>query len=322
MKPSAKKGCFIMITYYMSTENTLYKSDTLEQGCWIYAVAPTDAEIGEIAEKTGIESDVLKAALDEEERARIELDEGVTLVVFDTPIASKDENNVVTYSTIPVGVISTKNYFITVCLTENTVLADFANGFIKNVNTTLRTRMILQILMQTSTRYLQYLKQIDKITDFIEKRLYKATTNNELVQLLDLQKSLVYISTSLKNIEMTLSKIERGRILKLYAEDEELLEDVIIEFRQAREMADTFASVLSGTIETFSSVISNNLNVTMKKLTSVTILLAIPTMISGFYGMNIGMDGIPLAENFWLPLGVSALITAVAAIILIKKKML
>ncbi|MBR6534984.1 MAG: magnesium transporter CorA family protein, partial [Clostridia bacterium] len=102
-----------MITYYMSTENTLYKSDTLEQGCWIYAVAPTDAEIGEIAEKTGIESDVLKAALDEEERARIELDEGVTLVVFDTPIASKDENNVVTYSTIPVGVISTKNYFIT-----------------------------------------------------------------------------------------------------------------------------------------------------------------------------------------------------------------
>ena len=311
-----------MITYYMSTENTLYKSDTLEQGCWIYAVAPTDAEIGEIAEKTGIESDVLKAALDEEERARIELDEGVTLVVFDTPIASKDENNVVTYSTIPVGVISTKNYFITVCLTENTVLADFANGFIKNVNTTLRTRMILQILMQTSTRYLQYLKQIDKITDFIEKRLYKATTNNELVQLLDLQKSLVYISTSLKNIEMTLSKIERGRILKLYAEDEELLEDVIIEFRQAREMADTFASVLSGTIETFSSVISNNLNVTMKKLTSVTILLAIPTMISGFYGMNIGMDGIPLAENFWLPLGVSALITAVAAIILIKKKML
>ena len=182
--------------------------------------------------------------------------------------------------------------------------------------------MILQILMQTSTRYLQYLKQIDKITDFIEKRLYKATTNNELVQLLDLQKSLVYISTSLKNIEMTLSKIERGRILKLYTEDEELLEDVIIEFRQAREMADTFASVLSGTIETFSSVISNNLNVTMKKLTSVTILLAIPTMISGFYGMNIGMEGIPLAGNFWLPLGISVLITTIAAIILIKKKML
>ena len=311
-----------MVTYYTVSDGVFSSVETLTEGCWIYAVDPTDAEIKRISADTKIESDVLKAALDEEERARIELDEGVTLVVFDTPIASKDENNVVTYSTIPVGVISTKNYFITVCLAENTVLADFANGFIKNVNTTLRTRMILQILMQTSTRYLQYLKQIDKITDFIEKRLYKATTNNELVQLLDLQKSLVYISTSLKNIEMTLSKIERGRILKLYAEDEELLEDVIIEFRQAREMADTFASVLSGTIETFSSVISNNLNVTMKKLTSVTILLAIPTMISGFYGMNIGTAGIPLAWNFWLPVAVSAVITIGAAFVLIKKKML
>lgn len=317
-----KKGCFIMVTYYRSTENALRKTETLEQGCWIYAVAPTSAEIKQIAESTGIEIQVLNAALDEEERARIELDEGVTLVVFDTPIASKDEKNVVTYSTIPVGVISTKNYFITVCLAENTVLSDFVNGFVKNVNTTLRTRLILQILMQNSSRYLQYLKQIDKITDYIEKRLYKATTNNELVQLLDLQKSLVYISTSLKNIEMTLSRIERGRILKLYTEDEELLEDVIIEFRQAREMAETFASVLSGTIETFSSVISNNLNVTMKKLTSITILLAIPTMISGFYGMNIGLEGMPLAGNFYLPLGISAAITVIAAVILIKKKML
>ena len=142
------------------------------------------------------------------------------------------------------------------------------------------------------------------------------------MQLLDLQKSLVYISTALKNIEMTLSKIERGRILKLYSDDAELFEDVVIEFRQAREMADTFASVLSGTIETFSSVISNNLNVTMKKLTSVTILLAIPTMISGFYGMNIGTLGIPLAGNFWLPVAVSAVITIGAAFVLIKKKML
>jgi magnesium transporter len=213
-------------------------------------------------------------------------------------------------------------YGILVSLSDNTVLQDFKNGFIKNANPALRTRFYLQIMLQTAGRYLQYLKQIDKITDFIEKRLYKATTNNELVQLLDLQKSLVYISTALKNIEMTLSKIERGRILKLYSDDAELFEDVVIEFRQAREMADTFASVLAGTIETFSSVISNNLNETMKKLTSVTILLAIPTMISGFYGMNIGTAGIPLAWNFWLPVAVSAVITIGAAFVLIKKKML
>lgn len=311
-----------MVTYYTVSDGVFCVAKTLQLGCWIYAIDPTSAEILQIAKETNIEPDVLKAALDEEERARIELDEGTTFIVSDTPIASKDEKNVVTYSTLPVGMIFTKNYFITVCLSDNTVLKDFANGFIKNANPTYRTRFYLQIMMQTAGRYLQYLKQIEKITDFIEKRLYKATTNNELVQLLDLQKSLVYISTALKNIEMTLSKIERGRILKLYSDDAELFEDVVIEFRQAREMADTFASVLSGTIETFSSVISNNLNVTMKKLTSVTILLAIPTMISGFYGMNIGSSIIPFAGNFWLPVAVSAVITIGAALILIKKKML
>lgn len=311
-----------MVTYYTVSDGVFSSVETLTEGCWIYAVDPTDAEIKRISADTKIESDVLKAALDEEERARIELDEGTTLIVSDTPIASKDENNVVTYSTLPVGMIFTKYYFITVCLSDNTVLQEFKNGFIKNANPALRTRFYLQIMLQTAGRYLQYLKQIDKITDFIEKRLYKATTNNELVQLLDLQKSLVYISTALKNIEMTLSKIERGRILKLYSDDAELFEDVVIEFRQAREMADTFASVLAGTIETFSSVISNNLNETMKKLTSVTILLAIPTMISGFYGMNIGTAGIPLAWNFWLPVAVSAVITIGAAFVLIKKKML
>lgn len=311
-----------MVKYYAVSDGVFSVVDTLTPGCWIYAVDPTPAEILDIAELSGLESDVVKAALDEEERARIELDEGTTFIVSDTPTATKNEKNVVTYLTLPVGMIFTKNYFITVCLSDNTVLHDFTCGFIKNADPSLKTRFYLQIMMQTAGRYLQYLRQIDKITDFIEKRLYKATTNKELVQLLDLQKSLVYISTALKNIELTLSKIERGRILKLYSEDAELFEDVVIEFRQAKEMADTFASVLSGTIETFSSVISNNLNVTMKKLTSVTILLAIPTMISGFYGMNIGSSIIPFASNFWLPVAISAVITAIATAILIKKKML
>ena len=314
-----------MLSIYTLTEGKIAPAEKVLPGCWLYAVSPDEGEIKRINEITGIEPDDIKAALDEEERSRIELDEGTTLIYADTPIAVKDETGAVTYSTIPIGIIKTKEYFITVSSKDNTILKDFSNNYVRGVNPAFRTRFYLQIMMYASNRYMQYLKQIDKITDHIEKRLHKTTKNAELIQLLDLHKSLVYFTTALKNIEMTLSKIERGRLIKLYDEDIELLEDVIIEYKQAREMADTFASVLTGTIETFSSVISNNLNETVKKLTSITILIAVPTMIAGFYGINVGMEGLPLMTipgGFWYIVAISALITAATAFILAKKKML
>ncbi len=312
-----------MIEYYTQNEKRLEKTEKLIPGVWINAIDPTAVEVEYLSNALGIDTAAITSALDEEERSHIDIDEdtGSVLIVIDAPIALKDEKNVVTYSTVPIGVIFTKENLITVCLRDDTVLRDFANGFVKNVNPMYKSRMFLQIMMHTAQRYMQYLRQIDKITDYIEKRLNKATTTNELLQMLDLQKSLVYFKTSLKNAEINLSRIERGRIIKLYPEDDELIEDVIIEYAQAREMADIYSSVLSGTIDTFSTVISNKLNETMKKLTSITIIIAIPTMIAGFYGMNINMEGLPLSENFWFIMALSALITGVAAIILYKKKM-
>ncbi len=319
-----KERNVIMIEYYTQNGKSLEKTESIAPGVWVYAIAPNADEVNFLAKELNIETGFITSALDEEERSHIDTDEdsGSTLIVVDAPIALKDEKNVVTYSTVPIGMIFTKSNLLTVCLRSDTVLSDFTNGFVKNINPSFKTRMFLQIMMHMAQRYMQYLRQIDKITDYIEKRLNKSTSTNELVQMLDLQKSLVYFTTALKNAEMNLSRIERGKVLKLYSEDDEILEDVIIEYKQAREMADIFSSVLSGTIDTFSTVISNNLNETMKKLTSVTILIAIPTMIAGFYGMNINMDGLPLSQSFWLIMGLCVVITGAAVAILIKKKML
>ena len=310
-----------MVNYYSIIGTKFEVLDKPSPGAWIYMVNPSNDEIEEITALAGIDSEYIRAPLDEEETGRIETEEGVTFMIIDSPLANKDENNVISYTTIPMGFTVTHDYIISVCLKDSTVLKDFADNYVKNVNTAFKTRFLLQILLQTAARYLQYLKQIDKISNYIEKRLYKSTKNKELIQLLDLQKSLVYISTSLKSIEVTLQKIERGRILKLYENDEELLEDVIVEFRQAREMADIYSSILTGTMDAFASVISNNVNEIMKFLTSITILMAIPTCISGFYGMNM-VHGMPGDGNFIIPLIISAGIAGIVAIILIKKKIL
>ncbi len=312
-----------MIRYYTKTDEKTELTDKIIPGAWIYAVNPTRDEVDFLSNSLGIERGLITSALDDEERAHIDIDEdtGDTLIVVDAPVAETDENGSATYYTVPIGMIFTKNHLITVCLREDTVLQDFVRTSLKNTDPLFKTRLFLQMMMYMAQRYMQYLRRIDKTTDTIEKRLHKDTTTKELVQMLELQKSLVYFTTSLKNTEMMLSRIERGRVIKLYSEDDELLEDVIIEYKQAREMADIFSSVLSGTIDTFSTVISNNLNETMKKLTSITIIIAIPTMLAGFYGMNINMDGLPLSSNFWFIVALSAVITGLAAAILFKKKM-
>ena len=175
-------------------------------------------------------------------------------------------------------------------------------------------------LLQVAKRFLQYLKQIDKIYSYMERQLYKSQRNKELIQLLDLEKSLVYFNTSLKANEVTLEKILRGRIITLYEEDHDLLEDVLIEVRQAIEMANIYSSIISGMMDAFASVISNNLNVTMKVLSSITILLAIPNIIFGFYGMNV--SGLPLDQFFWFPLALTGGIILLAAIVLKRKDLL
>ena len=223
------------------------------------------------------------------------------------------------YSTLPMGIVVTDKHIITVCLKETSLIRDLQDGLVKDVRTQQRTRFILNILLLVAKRYLQYLKQIDKTYNYMESQLYKSQRNKELIQMLDLEKSLVYINTSLKANEVTLEKILRGRIVTLYEEDHDLLEDVLIEVRQAIEMAQIYSSIISGMMDAFASVISNNLNVTMKILSSITILMAIPNIIFGFYGMNV--LGLPLDQFWWFPLVITVVVMVVLAIVLKKKNL-
>lgn len=308
-----------MISYYKTIDRKLVQLDNVEPGCWVSLVAPTEEEVTGIIDTLQVDAGFVRAGLDEEETSRVEMEDDQTLIVVDLPLAQTEADSVV-YSTIPMAMILTTDNIITVCLKETSLIKEFASTSVKNVETTHKTRFVLQMLYKIAGRYLQYLKQIDKISLYVEKKLHRSMRNKELIQLLELEKSLVYFSTSLKGNEVTLEKILRGRIIKLYDEDQDLLEDVLIEIKQAIEMSSIYTNILSGTMDAFASVISNNLNIVMKVLSSITILMAIPTIISSFYGMNV--DGIPFAGSFWFPVALAVVITAGGSVILHKKGML
>ncbi|MEQ2442610.1 magnesium transporter CorA family protein [Pseudoflavonifractor intestinihominis] len=304
-----------MLSIHKTIDKKMTRLDAIQDGCWINLTYPTEDELNTVSEALNVDSGFLRAALDEEETSRIDTEDGQTLIIIDVPAVEKDD--AVVYSTIPLGIIVTEKHIITVCLKESSIVKDFQDGLVKNAETQKRTRFILYMLLQVAKRFLQYLKQIDKIYNYMERHLYKSQRNKELIQLLDLEKSLVYFNTSLKANEVTLEKILRGRIITLYEEDHDLLEDVLIEVRQAIEMANIYSSIISGMMDAFASVISNNLNVIMKVLTSITVLLTVPNIIFGFYGMNI-TAGLPLDQFWWIPLILAILILSIVALILKK----
>lgn len=280
-----------MINFYKTSDEKLIKINGAEEGCWVSAVAPSEEEIVKLAMEVGVMQEFLRAALDEDETARIQTENGQTLILIGVPYAEKRDNTV-SYTVLPMSIIITSRNILTVCLKNNSIISDFADGLVKNVQTTQKTRFVLQILMRMSARFLQYLRQINKITNYMEKQLYGSLRNKELVQLFDLGKSLVYFSASLKANEITLEKILRGRVVKLSEEEHDLLEDVLIEVKQAVDMSNIYSNVLSTTIEAFSSVRSNNYNFLLRALISVIIVIAIPLIIFSFYGM--GRTGVTL----------------------------
>lgn len=307
-----------MIKIYKTIDGKIEEIETIEKNSWIDMVNPTEEELLFITQELGVEPDFLRAALDEEEISRVEAeDNDHALITIDVPVVQKN-TKMVLYTTIPVGIIQTEDNIITVCLRGNTLIDDFAKGRVKNVFTNLRTRFIFQILYRIASRFLVYLRHINRMSTDIERELHISLKNNELIQLLDLEKSLVFFSISLKANQAVVEKLQRGRIIKLYEEDKDLLEDVLIEVQQAIEMSNIYTNILSGTMDAFASIISNNLNIVMKILTSLTILTAIPTMFASFYGMNV--TGIPIA-NFGFVVAIALVATGVAAFVLFKKKM-
>lgn len=286
-----------MISIYKSTSEvnpTLQQLDNVEPGCWINMVSPSEQEILLISKKIGVPIEFLNAALDEEETSRIDIEDNNILVILDIPFTEMEENSL-TYDTYPLGIIHTEKALITICLKNNKILTDFIEGNIRSFYTFKRSRFILQILYRISSYFLVCLRQIDKKSWMIQNKLHKSMNNKVLMQLLSLQNSLVYFSTSLKSNELTLEKMIKLDIMQKYEEDKELLEDVIIENKQAIEMTSMYTHILSATMDASANVISNNLNLVMKILASVTIVISIPNIYSGIFGMNV--DGLPWSSS-------------------------
>lgn len=292
----------------------------IEKGCWVNLENPSDKELEEVARVTGVGEDMLKAALDEEERARIETEDGHTLIIVDIPIID-DQSNRYVYSTLPLGIITSEQYFITVCLRDTTVIGDFVKGRVRNFDVNKRTRFIYQILYLNAIKFLHCLKQIDKTSMRVQQSLHRSMKNKELIQLLDLEKALVYFSTSLNSNQIVIDRLKVINAIKHYEEDNDILDDVIIENKQAIEMATIYRDIMSGTMDAFASVISNNQNIVMKFLAAITIILTIPTIVASLWGMNVGVPFEGKIWGFWVVIGLIAAITIPVLIVMIKKKM-
>ena len=294
------------------------------RGCWINMVNPSENEIKTVCKNVNIQEDFIRYPLDYEEKARIEEeeDDNTILFVIDIPV-TEDSQDGILYTTMPLGMIVVRDdYFITVCLKKNKLIENFEKQKVKGFQTFKKTRFIFQILYSNASYYLDYLKKINKETEIAENALKQTPKNEDFLKMLTLEKGLVYFSTSLKSNELVMEKTLRGKIIKLYDEDEDILEDAITENRQAMEMAKIYTDILTGTMDAYASLISNNLNVVMKTLTSITIILAIPTVISSFWGMNVKVP----FENTPFAFGIIALIAVVITLLtslwLNKKNML
>ena len=309
-----------MLEIFKTIGEDLVILDHFEDGVWVNLTNPNEAEIARVCTGLNAETDYVMAALDEEERSRIDYDNGQILILVDIPVNEKEDNADI-HITIPLGIVILKGSIITVCLRENFIIKNFINRRVKTFYTHYKNRFVLQILYKNATQYLQYLKIIDKASNRIEQDLHKSMKNKELLQLMKLEKSLVYFSTSLKSNELVLEKMLRMEYIKKYPDDTDLLEDVIIENKQAIEMANTYSSILSGTMDAFASVISNNVNIVMKYLTSVTIVMAIPTMVASFFGMNVNVPFANIGSAFFIILSISVTLSAISIFFLIKRKM-
>ena len=307
------------MTTNITTEINEYKS-----GNWINMINPTESEIFEVCRNLNIEQEFIKYSLDYEEKARIDLeeDDGTILFIIDVPIIEK-ENDVEIYTTMPVGVIFVRDeYVITVSLKENDIIKKMERIVGKKVITYKKSQFLFQLFYENSSAFLNLLKEINKKTEHIERTLKKDLKNEDLLKMLNLEKALVYITTSLKSDEVVMEKTLRGKIIKLYEEDEDLLEDAIVENKQAIEMSKIYSDILNETMDMYASIISNNINDIMKFLTSITIILAIPTLVASLWGMNVPVPFQNYQYGFPVLLAVSFVVTLTVMIWLKKRNML
>ncbi len=290
--------CRTLIQIYKSRKDSdpaiIEVVTTPDDGSWVRLTSPTEGELAEVASAYSLPPEFLRAALDEEERPRIDAEDGIVLIVLDVPMVTEMEG-IRTLTTLPLGIIISEKLIVTVCSRQSPILDDFIAGKVRHFHTAKKTRFLFQIFYRNASSYLNHLRQIEKSISRIEAELHRSMKNEELFQMMELEKSLIYFSTSLKSIEAVLERILRTKPLKMFEDDAEFLEDVIIENKQAMEMSQIYLHILNGMTGAFATIISNNLSIVMKFLASITIIIAIPTMIASFYGMNV--TDLPLSKT-------------------------
>lgn len=297
------------------------KLDDIEKGSWINIDKPTESEIQYVIDKTGVLPEYIRSALDEEEKARVEIEENELLIILDMPYIFNDDD-IDKMSTIPMGIIILEDYIITVCSVQNDIIDKMINLNRRSIYTYKKSRLAIQMLLNIAKEYLRKLRIIEKQIDRLKDDAKKNAGNKEVFKLLELQNSLVYFSTSLKGNEIVMERLMKITGFKKYEEDEDILEDAIIENRQAIEMANIYSQITSSLVEAFGSIISNNLNEVMKFLASLTIIISIPNIIYGFYGMNVNLPFQENANAIIIVLVFSLALTYMSYLILKKFKMI
>ena len=310
-----------LVKIYRTDDRKIHEEDELTEGVWVQMVNPSEGEGEEYARKLDVDITDLLAALDEEESSRIELEDGYTLILVDIP-TTEIRMDKEAYTTIPLGIILTQDAIITVCTEDTPVLQSFVLGRVKEFSTKKRLRFVYQILFRIATLYQSALRIIDKKRTEIEERFDGDTEDIDLIDLHALESTLVYFATSLRANAVVLDRLTRYKRLEQYPEDKELLDDIIVENQQAIEMTGIYRDIINGTRELLSSVIDNRLNNVMKYLTAITLVMAVPTIISGFFGMNVSVPLAQTAHAFSIISVATVLICVVLFVIFKKNRML
>lgn len=302
--------------------NQLNEIKEFEKGSWINMINPSEKEIKKVCQALNIGENFIRYPLDLEEKARIDIEDDIKLFLMDVPILENTEGEKL-YSTMPLGMIAIRDdYFITVSLNKNGIISEFEDNKLKNFFTYKKTRFLIQMFYTNASNYLNILKQINKEAETNVIKLQKSMKNKELIKLLHLENSLVYVATSLRSNEIVMEKTLSGKAIKLYEEDEDILDDAIIENKQAIEMCKIYSDILSGTMDAYASIISNNVNAVMKFLAAITIVLSLPTLVASFWGMNVGLPLQGQPYGFAIVVLLSIGISILAAWWLKKKDML
>lgn len=302
-----------MITIYKSEEGKLVPKKEVECNTWIHISHHNEAELKEISKKTGIHHALLMKLMDNQELSRVELRDKETLIVLKLPI-EKEKG----YETVPLGMIITPHYFISVCDNGDSFFQELIQA--ETISTDEKTNFVIRVIYKVAKTYLVYLQKIEKKLELKEKALYKATSNDSLKELLEIEKSLVYFHTALNSNELVLERIMAGSVLPLFKSDDLLLEDAVIENKQAISMVNLYQALLANMIESYGTIISNNLNQVMKFLAGITIVISIPTMISSFMGMNVDLGRFQHYRFAFLILIFISFITSLITAYIFKRK--